>query len=78
MTCARTVVENPFRLSDGLELPVDTCIAVPAMAIQQDPGNFKNPMEFDGFRFARLNASKESISSEQTWNASTVSTTNLA
>ena len=66
----------PFRLYDGLELPVNTCIAVPAMAIQQDPDKFKNPM--DWFRFARLHALKDTINSEQTWNAFTISTTNLA
>lgn len=53
-TCARTVVDKPFRFHDGLELPVGSRIAVPALAIQQDAGNFKDPLVFDGFRSARL------------------------
>ena len=76
--CARSVTGNPFRQYDGPELPVNTCIAVPAMAIQQDPDKVKNPTEFDWFRFARLNASKDANNPKQNWIAFTNSMTNLA
>jgi hypothetical protein len=74
-TCARTVVEKPFRFYDGLELPVGSRIAIPALAIQQDAGNFKDPLVFDGFRSARLHPTD---SHEHQHGATNVSATYLA
>lgn len=73
-------MQTPFRFKDGLELPVGSCIAIPAQAIQTDPDNFQNPQEFDGFRFAQLGSSEETKfnSDEHQHGATTISETNLA
>ncbi|MCJ1401069.1 hypothetical protein MMC11_004281 [Xylographa trunciseda] len=85
VTCARTVMVKPFQFHDGLSIPVGSRVAIPGMAIQQDPDNFQNPLQFDGFRFARLSALDEEKSSrgmahddDHSWGAATISTTNLA
>ncbi|KAG6988937.1 hypothetical protein G7Y79_00067g095520 [Physcia stellaris] len=74
------VMQTPFRFSDGLELPVGTCIAIPALAIQTDPDNFPNPQEFDGFRSERLRLSEEMQSNTDgsLHSATTLTETNLA
>ena len=75
-------MNEPFRFHDGLVLPAGSCIAIPAMAIQQDPANFANSLVFDGFRFVHQQRDDAEESAEggeeQTWSAATVSTTNLA
>lgn len=48
-------MRKPLSLHDGTLLPVGTRIGFPCKAIQLDPANFKDPLRFDGFRFARLN-----------------------
>lgn len=78
VTCARTVMNKPFQFHDGLVLPVGSCIAIPAMAIQHDPANFPNPLVFDGFRFAIESSTRNSDAGEYAWSASTISTANLA
>lgn len=87
VTCARTVMDPAgFQFHDGLTLPRGSRIGIPALAIQTDPENFRDPLAFDGFRFARLSATaaeeKEDggggEDGEQKWGAATVSETNLA
>ncbi|KAI1778805.1 putative cytochrome P450 monooxygenase [Hypoxylon cercidicola] len=82
ITCARTVMDPlGFQFHDGLMLPQGSRIAIPALAIQTDAQNFQDPLTFDGFRFARLNATTEEEGSEDgehKWGASTLSETNLA
>ena len=78
VTCARTVTSNNFQFHDGYELPIGSRIAFPAMAIQQDPENFEDPLEFNGFRFARRSQEQEHDELEQKWRAASISETNLA
>jgi cytochrome P450 len=79
VTCARTVMNRPFEFHDKLILPTGSRIAVPCLAVHTDPENFQNPLEFDGFRFSKMrSASIRDGESEQSWAASTISTTNLA
>lgn len=81
VTCARTIM-NPrgFQFHDGLFLPQGTRLAVPALAIQTDADNFRDPHTVDGFRFARLReaARHRKGENEQRWGAGTASETNLA
>ena len=70
-------MEKPFRLADGRELPVGSCIAFAAMAIQRDPDKFAEPLKFDGFRSARGDATNYSDSFQRYRNASAISRTNL-
>ncbi|KAF7346950.1 hypothetical protein MVEN_01447400 [Mycena venus] len=53
----RKVVSNDgFRFSDGTVLPKGSFVCAAARAIHYDASNYKNPAEFDGFRFARERA----------------------
>lgn len=72
-------MKKPFQFHDGYTLPVGARLAFPARAIMCDGDNFENPYEFDGFRFARLSAAKETQpgSGEQLYNSATVTKTNL-
>ncbi|KAI9434914.1 cytochrome P450 [Lactarius psammicola] len=45
---------RPFTFSNGVTVPAGTLIAVPTAAIHMDGEIFRNPEEFDGFRFAKL------------------------
>jgi cytochrome P450 len=45
------VITRDYRLSDGLVIPANTMIGVPAHAIAMDPELFPRPNEYDGFRF---------------------------
>jgi len=44
----------PYTLSDLTYLPKGTWVFSPASAIHHSEMNYKNPMEFDGFRFSRI------------------------
>jgi ent-kaurene oxidase len=46
------VVTKDYVLSDGLVIPANTTIGVPAHAISMDPDLHPRPETFDGFRFA--------------------------
>ena len=48
------VVLRPLKLSNGMTIPTNTFIALPAGAIHRDENSYPNPDEFDGFRFAKL------------------------
>ena len=68
------MLDKPFTFSDGLTLPVGTRFGFPIKAIQNDP-----ELEFDGFRFARMNSEADRADTGTTkWGASTMSATNLA
>ncbi|OAL00888.1 cytochrome P450 [Phaeosphaeriaceae sp. SRC1lsM3a] len=78
MTCVRTVLEEPFRFSDGLTLPVGTRFGFPSQAIQHDHDSLQNPAEFDGFRFAKRNKDNSpEPDGEKQWAASSVDTSYL-
>lgn len=42
---------EPFRLNSGLQLQPGTIICCPAWLIHNDPSNYENPSEFNGYRF---------------------------
>jgi aspirochlorine biosynthesis cytochrome P450 monooxygenase len=72
-------VSQPFSLSDGMSLPVGTRFSFPSKAIQRDAANYVDPLQFDGFRFAKLQAAEaETEGGMGKWGAATVSKTNLA
>lgn len=87
VTCARTITDpGGIRFHDGLELPYGSKVAVPALAIQTDSDNFRDPLIVDGFRFANLRRASACDGSSDgaqkgpgtNWGATTVSETNLA
>jgi cytochrome P450 len=45
---------RPFTFSNGVTIPAGTLIAIPASAAHRDEETFRNPEEFDGFRFSNL------------------------
>ena len=54
--CVRAVAMNrkvmtPFVFSDGTHIPAGNVVCVPQQAMMQDPNNYPNPLEFQGFRF---------------------------
>ena len=49
---------RPFTFSNGVTIPADTLVAVPASAVHRDEKIYPNPDEFDGFRFAKLRESE--------------------
>lgn len=48
------VIHQPYRLSDGFEIPGNTQIGVPTSSILMDPKLYPNPKRYDGFRFAKI------------------------
>jgi cytochrome P450 len=44
----------PYTFSDGTYVPKGTLMVTPAHAIHRDASIYKNPLEFDGFRFSRI------------------------
>ena len=48
------VIHQPYRLSDGFEIPANTQIGVPTSAILMDPKLYPDPERYDGFRFAKI------------------------
>lgn len=44
-------VMTPFVFSDGTHIPAGNVVCVPQQAMMQDPNNYANPLEFQGFRF---------------------------
>ncbi|KAF7346947.1 hypothetical protein MVEN_01447100 [Mycena venus] len=52
----KVVSKDGFRFSDGTVLPKGSFVCAAARAIHYDASNYKNPAEFDGFRFARERA----------------------
>ncbi|KAL9119449.1 MAG: hypothetical protein Q9187_003996, partial [Circinaria calcarea] len=78
LNCTRTVMHEPFTFSDGLTLPVSSRIGFPAGSTQRDPDYFENPLQFDGFRFAKLTtADARTEDKVNRWVASHVGSTNL-
>ncbi|KAI1653942.1 cytochrome P450 [Daldinia decipiens] len=78
ITCVRTVLDSPFRFSDGLTLPVGSRFGFPAMAIQREQTDIEDPLKFYGFRFARkCSTDTASDDSEKRWAASSVDVSNL-
>jgi hypothetical protein len=72
-------MNNPWVLHDGTTLPVGTRIGFPCKAIQLDPANFKDPLKFNGYRFARLNDAEKKGGDEATTHlATSVTATNLS
>jgi cytochrome P450 len=59
---------RPFTFSNGVTIPANTLVAIPANAIHTDERIYPNPDEFDGFRFAKLRESEGDtmMSSHQT------------
>lgn len=54
------IVKEPLTLHDGLYLPPNTQIGVPAAHIQSDAANFVEPGKFDPWRYCRMrNAPRE-------------------
>lgn len=48
------VVTKDFQLSDGLTIPANTTIGIPAHAVSMDPKFLDEPHEYKGFRFDEL------------------------
>ena len=48
------LVLRPFTFSNGVTVPAGTVVSIPAAAAHTYEGNYSNPYEFDGFRFAKL------------------------
>ncbi|RLM01932.1 hypothetical protein CFD26_108363 [Aspergillus turcosus] len=46
---------TPFAFSDGLEVAEGDWVCIPQRAMMRDRIRYRNPQEFDGFRFARAN-----------------------
>jgi len=42
---------TPFVFSDGTHVPAGNVVCVPQQAMMQDPNNYTNALEFQGFRF---------------------------
>jgi cytochrome P450 len=79
VTAARTVMRELWVLHDGTTLPIGTRIGFPCKAIQLDPANFQDPLQFDGFRFARLNeAEGDDAGTGARYSAVTATPTNLS
>lgn len=71
-------MRKPFKFSDGLTLPVGSRIGFPAASSHRDPDHFENPLQFDGFRFAKLTkADARTEDNVNNWVASHVGSTNL-
>ena len=49
----RVVAENGVRMDNGLYLPKNAAVAVPAYPAHRDPHYYKNPNTYDAFRFSR-------------------------
>lgn len=45
---------KPYTFSNGVVLPKGTTIFAPLREIQKDRSVYKNPDQFDGFRFSKL------------------------
>ncbi|KAK7909135.1 cytochrome P450 [Apiospora marii] len=71
LTVARTVMDDSFTFHDGFKLQRGQKMIFPSLAIHMDPNNYKDPRQFDGFRFAKLEGRQKAAS------ASTVDTTFL-
>ncbi|KAL3476752.1 cytochrome P450 [Aspergillus californicus] len=50
------IVRNPFTLSNGLTLPLNTHLMIPASMISTDEEIYKQASEFNGFRFSDARA----------------------
>ena len=48
------VIHQPYRLSDGFEIPGNTQIGIPTSSILMDPKLYPDPKRYDGFRFAKI------------------------
>ncbi|KAF4635041.1 hypothetical protein G7Y89_g3058 [Cudoniella acicularis] len=76
-----SVKGEPWRLHDGLVLPVGTRCIWAADPLLRNPKAFVDPLVFDGFRFARLATDDEKREGKEDGNssaASFLSPTNLA
>lgn len=51
-------MEDKFQFHDGFELKKGDRILIPALAIQMDPENYKDPDKFDGYRFVHYSGGK--------------------
>lgn len=56
VSCRRKALED-FVLADGSKIEKDNWVCIPQRAIMHDPQRYSSPEMFDGFRFARVNAS---------------------
>lgn len=43
-----------YTFSDGTFVPAGTLVAVPSSSVHLDPGIYKDPLKFDGFRFVEM------------------------
>jgi cytochrome P450 len=41
----------PYTFKDGLHIPAGSWVCAPSRAVMQDPNNFDDPTEFNGYRF---------------------------
>ncbi|KAG9230930.1 cytochrome P450 [Amylocarpus encephaloides] len=79
ITCSRTVVNRPFKFSDGLVLPVGARLGFPIKASQSDADNFKDPDKFDGFRFLQQGTAEGgTVENKRVWSAASMDINNLA
>lgn len=64
-------MDDSFTFHDGFKLRRGQKMIFPSLAIHMDPNNYKDPRQFDGFRFAKVEGRQKAAS------ASTVDTTFL-
>ncbi|KAL8650410.1 MAG: hypothetical protein Q9226_005159 [Calogaya cf. arnoldii] len=57
-TCGRRKALAPFTFSDGLHVPTGAWVCAPTRSINRDAKFYRDPLIFDGFRFARENSSR--------------------
>ncbi|KAI4087316.1 MAG: hypothetical protein L6R37_008332 [Teloschistes peruensis] len=57
-TSGRRKALAPFTFSDGLHVPTGAWVCVPTRSINRDAKIYRDPLMFDGFRFARENPSR--------------------
>jgi cytochrome P450 len=50
---ARDVVGKPLDLGNGIRIPRGTRVVYPTQAVHQDPDHYRDPLQFDAFRFSR-------------------------
>ena len=55
---------RPFTFSNGVTVPPNTLVSVPASAAHMDERIFPNANKFDGFRFAKLREGEEDTTSK--------------
>lgn len=51
-------MDDKFKFHDGFELKKGDRLLIPALAIQMDPDNYKDPGRFDGYRFVHYPGGK--------------------